>query len=335
VTGAPDVSVVISTYNRGDDLRDTLESLLAQQCGDVTFEAIVVDNNSTDATRLVIESYAARGGGRIRYLFEGRQGVSYGRNAGIDASRAPIVAFTDDDVILAPDWMASIAQAFAARPDVDYLTGRILPRFEAPRPAWMTPRNSGPCTIPDRGDEPIVGRRGCFFPGWATANFAIRRTMLDRAGRFAIDFPRGEDLELILRVWRAGGVGMYVPGMVITHKIPQERITKAYHRMWHTREGDIRARVRYKELFDRDGRFADVRRRTLFGVPLFLLKQLAHAAGRWSLATLRRDEADAFYHEMQMRQTFSYLRTRIRSRSAGGVPITPVTACLESPPPSR
>lgn len=310
-----DVSIVISTYNRARDLHETLESVLGQHCPATKFEAVIVDNGSTDHTREVIESFAMQSDSRIRYLFEPRKGVSFGRNAGIEASLAPILAFADDDEILAPQWVAAIKRALDENPDVDYLTGKILPLFEAPRPAWMTPRNSSACTIPDRGDQPIYGNRGCFFPGWGSGNFAIRRAMLARSGLFATDFLRGEDLELIIRVWRAGGRGMYVPDMVVTHKVPGDRTTKAHHRRWHSREGRIRARVRYHELFDRDGRLTHIPRRTVAGVPLFLVKQLAESFGRWTIAVVRMRDEDAFYHECQLRQAFNYLWTRASLRS--------------------
>jgi GT2 family glycosyltransferase len=310
-----EISVVISTYNRGYDLRETLESLCAQ-CTDVSFEALVVDNNSTDDTRAVIESYASTSGGRIRYLFERQQGVSFGRNLGVQAARGEIIAFTDDDVILAPDWVENIKRALDTNPDVDYLTGKIHPLFAAPPPAWLTFSNSGPCTIRDRGDTPIFGQRGRFFPGWATANMAIRRAVLTRVGLFATDFSRGEDLELIIRVWRAGGRGMYAPDVVVTHKIPKERTTKAYHRMWHMREGEIRARVRYFEVFDGDGRPVGVPRKQVFGVPLFLLGQLLQATVSWCRSVIGRDEAAAFHDESRWRQTYSYLRARARQRAA-------------------
>jgi GT2 family glycosyltransferase len=307
------ISVIISTYNRGQELRDTLASLLQQDAASPAYEVLVVDNNSTDDTRAVIEAFAAGSGGRLRYLFEPRQGVSWGRNTGIAAARGAIIAFTDDDVIVAADWIAQVGAAFAANPDVDYLTGKILPLFEGPRPAWLTDENSGPCTIRDRGDAPIYSERGCFFPGWATANFAIRRAMLDAAGHFDPGFPRGEDLELVIRIWRAGGRGMYAPRVVVSHKIPAERTGKAYHRMWHHREGDIRARVRYKELFDAQGRLVEPPRARWLGAPLFVYRELLTAAVRWLFAAARGDAARAFFHESRVRQAYSYLQTRRRS----------------------
>src|SRR3954462_3861203 len=76
VTGAdmrPEISVVLSTYNRGPLLESALRSVLAQQLAAPAFELIVVDNNSTDGTRAIVDRVAAEDG-RVRYVFEARQG---------------------------------------------------------------------------------------------------------------------------------------------------------------------------------------------------------------------------------------------------------------------
>ena len=131
-----DVSVVLSTYNRADRLPSALDALLSQSAG-AAYEVIVVDNNSTDATRTVIEQAAARSDGRLRYVFEPRQGLSHGRNAGIAAARSPIIAFSDDDVRVAPDWIAQLKRTFDAHPEIDYVGGRVLPHWLAPPPRWL------------------------------------------------------------------------------------------------------------------------------------------------------------------------------------------------------
>src|SRR5919202_1974563 len=87
-----DISVVISTYNRCDMLPGAIESVLAQDAEGVHYELIIVDNNSTDRTREVVESLIARGEGSLRYVFEGKQGLSHARKAGIYAARVPITA---------------------------------------------------------------------------------------------------------------------------------------------------------------------------------------------------------------------------------------------------
>ena len=71
-----DVSVCICTYNRCERLRSALESVLGQQADGVRFEVIVVDNNSTDETKQVVDSVVGRGHLNLRYVFEGRQGLS-------------------------------------------------------------------------------------------------------------------------------------------------------------------------------------------------------------------------------------------------------------------
>jgi glucosyl-dolichyl phosphate glucuronosyltransferase len=90
----PEVSIVISTYNRSQMLSRAIESVLDQQ-GSVSYELVVVDNNCTDTTAQVVKHYAEQSR-IVRYVFEAKQGVSYGRNAGISAARADLIAFTDD-----------------------------------------------------------------------------------------------------------------------------------------------------------------------------------------------------------------------------------------------
>ena len=130
-----DVSVVICTYNRCDLLPPALESVVEQSAAGVGYEVIVVDNNSTDGTRRVVEAMIARRGhANLRYVFEGEQGLSHARNAGVRAARARVVAFTDDDVRAAPDWVASIKRAFDEHPEAAYVGGKVLPLWGRGRP---------------------------------------------------------------------------------------------------------------------------------------------------------------------------------------------------------
>src|SRR4051812_41821624 len=90
-------SVVIATYNRAADLRETLASLAALR-PDGPWEAIVVDNNSTDGTRALVEELAPGFPAPLRYAFESTQGRSAALNTGIAQARGEIVVTTDDDV---------------------------------------------------------------------------------------------------------------------------------------------------------------------------------------------------------------------------------------------
>jgi glucosyl-dolichyl phosphate glucuronosyltransferase len=312
-----DVSVVTSTYNRAEVLPRAIEALVTQDAAGARHEVIVVDNNSTDGTQQVVRAFVDRGRVPVRLIFERQPGVSHGRNAGIRAAAAPVIAFTDDDVSVDRRWIAGIKHAFDAHPDVDYVTGKIAAQWEGEPPAWLTGDTwGGPCVIRDRGDEPLYSQPGQFFPGWATANLAVRRRVFDRVGLFSPSFSRGEDLEFILRVWRAGGRGMYAPDVAVTHHVAADRMTRAYHRMWHVREGEIRARLRFKELFDRDGGFRGRDQRngpTIGGTSAYVYRELLRECRHWFVATMAGHAGRSFRHECQVRQLVSYIRHRHRA----------------------
>ena len=153
-------SVNICTYNRCRMLREALESVLSQRVHDGgRYEVIVVDNNSTDETRQVVESFIARGHANLRYVFEGRQGLSYARNAAVSAARSPILAFTDDDVRVKPDWVATIKRTLDDHPEVDCVGGKVLPRWTFAPPSWLTREHWAPLALVDYGDQPFYVKR--------------------------------------------------------------------------------------------------------------------------------------------------------------------------------
>lgn len=306
----PEISVVISTYNRCELLPAALESAFTQNSGDVSYEVIVVDNNSTDRTRQVVESFAERANVSLKYIFEGRQGVSHARNAGIAAARAPIVAFFDDDVNVSPDWVANIKRIFDRHPEVGCVGGRVLPQWSGEPPPWLTNEHWSPLALQDYGETQFyvnAGRQICLI----SANLAFRREVLDRIGFFAPELQRVkggigsmEDLELMLRFYRSGGQGLYEPNLVVAAPVEPERMTKTYHRKWHTGNGRFYAMLRNEE-FER----ASAR---LFDVPSHKYRQAATDAAQWLKHSLQRREAEAFWHETQLRFFKGFFRERRR-----------------------
>lgn len=310
------VSVVISTYNRCDMLATALESVLAQDTNGVRYEVIVVDNNSTDRTRTVVEDFIARGHSNLRYAFEGKQGLSHARNAGISIARAPIIAFTDDDVLAARSWVAEIKRTFDEHSEVDFAGGKVLPRWETEPPAWLTRDNWSPLALQDYGEAPfyVNAEKPICLVG---ANLYFRREVFERTGLFTPDFQRvkngigsTEDHEFLLRIWHAGGQGLYVPDIIVTADVQPDRFTKAYHRRWHTGHGKFCALMRLSEQFDLDGRLLEKPLKTakLFGAPAFVYRELMEISGHWLKATLQRDKDRAFQHENRVRHLASYIR---------------------------
>jgi len=312
-----DVSVVMSTWNRADVLARALTSLLQQRAAGVRYEVVVVDNNSTDSTRAVVESFLARGSPSLRYLFEARQGASHGRNTGILVARAPIIAFTDDDVTVAPDWIATLKRLLDEHPEVECVGGRVLPHGDSTLPSWLTREHWAPLALLDYGDQAFYvtpTRRLCLI----TANAAFRAAVFGRIGLFSPDvqsFKREtatEDHELLLRLWRSGGQGLYAPTLVVTSDIAEDRFAKGYHRRWHRRHG------RFSALMHDEG-LEQTRFGSWLGVPAWIYRELVEGAVRWLSCFLGGNPDRAFFHETRIRFAVGFIGARLRER-AGRTP---------------
>lgn len=313
------VTVVLSTHNRAHLLRPSLEALLAQSPGTPPYEVIVVDNNSTDETAAVVSSLAVTGTPELRYLFEGRQGLSHARNAGVAAAASDIVAFTDDDVSVDPHWVGVIATTFAECPEIQCLGGRTLPLWPSPPPRWLTPRHwIGPLALQDYGSAPMIvdARRPRCLAG---ANFAFRRKVFDTIGGFSPEFPRAQDTEFLLRLYRTGFRALYIPEMLAHARVQPDRLTKAYHRRWHSNIGRFNALMQFEELGDpilglRDG---VPRLRRIFGVPAFAVRLWGVEIWRWLKESVMGRESEAFLHENRARSLASYMRAARSIRLQG------------------
>lgn len=316
-----DVSVVVCTYNRADRLPLALEALLAQE-GAVPYEIIVVDNNSTDSTSDVVDTIAQRAGQRVRPVFESRQGLSYARNTGIALARGSIIAVSDDDVRVAPDWVRRIKQAFDQHPDIAYIGGRVMPHWMEPPPKWLTTAHWSPLALQDYGPDCVISGREhavCLVG----ANLAFRRQVFETVGLFTPALGRikdgigsTEDHDFQLRAWRAGLRGLYAPTVVAIADVTPDRMDKAYHRRWHRGHGRHCAMMRLRELVPADlGPMSepdDVV--TLFGSPAFVYAELVRYSWRWVDALCRRK--DAFFYANKVRHVWNYLRAGYDSFSS-------------------
>ena len=320
-----EVSVLISTYNRAPRLRTALAALLAQT-GDVRCEVIVVDNNSSDDTAGVVAQMAASSPDRIRYVFEGRQGKSHALNTALTLARGEILAFTDDDVRVAPDWLLQWRRSFNAHPAVDYIGGRVLPEWMAPPPPWLTMAHWSPLALQDYGDtlQAVGAERAVCLVG---ANIAYRRGVFDRVGEFTPALGRTgdgigstEDHDLQLRIWRAGMRGLYDPEIVVRADVTADRLERDYHRRWHKGHGRHCAMMRLRELVPADlGPMSEPPGIvTLFGTPAFVYLDVPRNACLWLRSLVLRK--DPFFYANQLRHVISYILTgyeqfRARGRS--------------------
>ena len=209
-------SIVIATYNRAADLRDTLKSLAGLQ-PDGPWEVIVVDNNSPDDTRAVVWKPRPSFPAPLRYLFEREQGRSPALNCGIRAAAGDIIVTTDDDVRVPADWLNRAAEGLARlelrlrrRPRAADL-GRPAPGLAAQTTAASSGRSSRcSTTAPSRSSS---GRACRSASTWRSA-----RRAFDRAGGFDPHTGRragtllGQEVrEWCIRARQAGVRGCYVP----------------------------------------------------------------------------------------------------------------------------
>jgi len=298
-----DVSVVVATRNRASLLRRSLDSLLDQRAPGIRYEVLVVDNDSTDDTA---QTVAASGHADwIRYLHEPRRGPSYARNRGIQASTAPIVAFTDDDCRVSPSWVARLKSMLDLHGDVDCIGGKALPEWPCEPPAWLTTAHWGPLALLDHGPAPLPTEtsRLCLL----TANMAVRRSALERVGEFDHAYLRCQDHELQMRLWEAGCRCLYDPELVVLAPVEMERISKRYVRHWYRQTARYHAKMRPKKLFDLpdDGHL-------IMNVPRFIYRRVAEETAGWIGALSRGKFTTAFFHETRAQYAAAYLLERWR-----------------------
>jgi GT2 family glycosyltransferase len=305
-----DATVLIATWNRAALLDETLASLgLMRVSPALRWEAIVVDNNSTDDTRAVVERHVGSFPVPLRYIFEARQGRSSALNSGIAAASGGVLVFTDDDVRLTDGWLdAACGPLRAADESIAYAGGPIRPIWEAPPPRWLDLARGdlwGTIAIQDHGDRPFIYEEGRKVP--LGANMAARRTLFEAVGGFRADLGRtggrlllGQEVpELLLRLRAAGLRGMYVPAMELHHHVPAARLTKRYFRRWWFGKGVSRAALERVQPITELG--IDLRTTPhVFGIPRYMfgsaLRDLAAMANAWT----RRLPAVSFRHQMML-----------------------------------
>ena len=208
----PAVTVAMSTYGRADLLPRVIEGRARQSLDPGTFEGVVVDDGSPDDTAAVLEALADQVPFCLRILRHARnRGAAAGRNTAWRSARAPVVAFTDDDCVPSPQWLA---EGLAAMRPGHFVVGRTMPD---PTEVHLLER-------PFSRSLTVESPR--FFE---TCNVFYRRPDLEAMGGLDESFSTGEDTDLGLRMVEAGRTPVWAPSALVHHRV---------------RPGDLRAQVR-------------------------------------------------------------------------------------------
>lgn len=230
------ISLIIPTHNRSEQLLTALESVVRQTLPAAAWECVVVDNRSTDDTAQRFGEFAAAHRGfNLRMVHEPEPGVSYARNRGIAEARAVLVACIDDDERICEGFLEAYADFFETHPRAVVAGGRIIAQYVSGRPDWLSKYTEMPIANPmDFGDgvRPFPAGR---VPGGG--NMAFRRATALEYGGFDPSLGRvgrqligGEENDFFERLIRGGQTLWYVPGAVMWHIIPPEKLTETYFR---------------------------------------------------------------------------------------------------------
>lgn len=196
--GAPEISVIVMTYNRPVALRACLESLAAQSYSRERFEVVVVDGSARPAARMDEEF---RGSLHVKHLIRPNGGVAVARNRGAGAAAAPFIAFIDDDCVARPDWLEKLYGVLQSQPHC--LVGGSVANAETDNVFAVAGQAIAEAVD---GFYNPPGSEPRFFPG---LNFAVARDLYFSVGGCDEGFGllAAEDRDFIDR-WRMAGYGL-------------------------------------------------------------------------------------------------------------------------------
>jgi glucosyl-dolichyl phosphate glucuronosyltransferase len=287
-------SIAICTWNRSAALADTLAQLekLRIPAG-IEWEVLVVNNNCTDDTDGVCEWFRNRL--PLRLLHEATPGQSYARNLAIREARGSVICWTDDDVIVDPEWLAALLDAFATH-QATWVFGPSAPEWLGAAPTWYSPRFEGYFAVLNYGSSPFVVKD--MTRPFYGLNFAGTTAAHQMLGGFRTEFGFkgtkggvGEDVDLFQRAMQAGMKIVYTPDAHVRHVIPPGRVAKYYHR----RRQWVANPVMYRHL---NGMFPDVP--WLLGMPRFFYGGAVRDAAGYVRGLFTGNSSERFYHELRL-----------------------------------
>ncbi|MCP9849779.1 glycosyltransferase [Cyanobium sp. Morenito 9A2] len=238
------LSVVLPTHNPNPErLERTLEGLRVQTLATAEWEMLLVDNASDPELSAQWVSWHPRG----RLVREQRLGLTHARLRGLAEAAPGVIAWVDDDNVLAPTYLEEVRDVCAAHPRLGAAGGPAIAEVQGSVPAWFVP-DLAPIGCRDHGDQPLWMEWNPAAPAYPAAapigaGLAIRteamavwaeqvkgdprRLALGRSGQA---LSSGEDNDICLTLLRAGWQLAYLPQLRLTHLIPSKRLELDYQR---------------------------------------------------------------------------------------------------------
>ena len=237
------LTVIICTYNRAKYIGNLLESIAKNDIDKSAYEIVLVDNNCTDNTREICETFAkAHKDVNFRYVVESEQGLSAARNKGIKEAKGDVIVYVDDDALVDSPYLRTYAEWFATHPKTMACGGPIEPLYETEEPSWMSPYTKALLTAwMNYGDKAREYPRGR-YPGGGNA--AYRKEVFDQVGLFNTALGRkggnlmgSEEKDIFDKMQALGMQVLYLPTPVLHHIIPQTKLESDYFNRLTTQIG--------------------------------------------------------------------------------------------------
>ncbi|MEQ9668749.1 hormogonium polysaccharide biosynthesis glycosyltransferase HpsE [Coleofasciculus sp. G2-EDA-02] len=247
---AIDFTVAICTYNGANRLSEVLEGLRSQEgTENISWEIIIVDNNSTDDTAKVVQEYQANWSEPypIHYCFEPEQGLAFARRCAIREAKGSLIGFLDDDNLPDSNWVTQADHFGQSHPKAGAYGGQIHGKFEVEPPPGFE-RIARYFAILEGtktycyNERYASSRKKMFPPG---AGIVIRKqAWIESVPERPLLPQTNEDLEMLSYIWHAGWEVWFNPEMEIDHFIPKSRFEKEYLMRFFQNNGRLRYQVR-------------------------------------------------------------------------------------------
>jgi len=219
------IALLICTYNRDKYLPEALQSIKQQTLNKNLFEAVIIDNNSTDNTAAIASKFITDNPSlNTKYFFEKNKGLSFARNRGLQEADAEILCYVDDDAILSPDYLTQMFDFFQKNSAAVGAGGRVIPKYENNQePEWMSKYLSGFIGKVEHGDLIKKFSNNMKYP--AGCNMTYTKQALTEAGGFNNDLTfRSDDKYIFYKVKEISDEIYYVPKAYVHHYIDNKRL---------------------------------------------------------------------------------------------------------------
>ena len=232
-----DFTVAIPTYNGANRLPMVLDKLKAQTGTEkISWEIVVIDNNSSDDTAKVVKEYQAswNSGFPLKYFLEAEQGAAFARQRGVREAQGELIGFLDDDNLPDSDWVAKAYIFGKENPEAGAYSGQIHGDFEIPPPENFNQIQQF-LAIREHGEQPHLFDPDSLRLPPAAALVVRKRAWLESVpprptltGKLPGRMIQGDDYEPLLYIYKAGWQIWYNPTMHTYHQIPQWRLERDY-----------------------------------------------------------------------------------------------------------